>query len=419
MRLISKSMRKVSITLVLALSFAFTVYAYNLNEVNPQQKVETTDYVLQISVDKLLYQWAGKNRNDTLFQKVFQKAISQKKYSKESFIDLMAMAWKSQTQTISLSRVYAIPGRFPKLSAESSTKEVVEALHAKLDKETKAVIKVLELRIEYYGLSSFKVEKGAVDQIHVQANSVENVSRFIKILVTPASLEFMPTYDFFDSHIYTSVLAADNYSYDYYKYLKNDSIEESIRLFSYLKPNFVMQNGNYYPGDGPILGYVFRKDTAKVNAMLKLDSIKKLFPNDAQFLWGVKTPAYLKESKGASSSALELFIIRSQNGDGKTVVSNACMSSFEIKYSNTDQPMILISMNKKGAQLWKELTGANLGKSLAVVIDKKVISVPKVQAQISGGRSMISGGFEEEELNDYVIMFNGGRLNLSLNIVLE
>ncbi|RLD63115.1 MAG: hypothetical protein DRI84_10065, partial [Bacteroidetes bacterium] len=104
MRLISKSMRKVSITLVLALSFAFTVYAYNLNEVNPQQKVETTDYVLQISVDKLLYQWAGKNRNDTLFQKVFQKAISQKKYSKESFIDLMAMAWKSQTQTISLSR---------------------------------------------------------------------------------------------------------------------------------------------------------------------------------------------------------------------------------------------------------------------------------------------------------------------------
>ena len=82
-------------------------------------------------------------------------------------------------------------------------------------------------------------------------------------------------------------------------------------------------------------------------------------------------------------------------------------------------PEVSMTMNAEGARAWKRLTGENIGKSVAIVLDNYVYSFPTVQAEIAGGRSQITGNFTINEASDLANILKSGKLPAPARIIEE
>ena len=83
---------------------------------------------------------------------------------------------------------------------------------------------------------------------------------------------------------------------------------------------------------------------------------------------------------------------------------------------NTNQPVISFTLNSQGAKIFGDFTGANVGKRLAIVLDGKVYSAPRINERIGGGSGQISGGFSVEEAQDVAIALRSGALLAPVSI---
>lgn len=81
------------------------------------------------------------------------------------------------------------------------------------------------------------------------------------------------------------------------------------------------------------------------------------------------------------------------------------------------QPIISLSFNKEGADLFEEITSKNIGKTVAIYLDGSAISTPVVNAAISGGQAIIEGNFELAEAKTMVGRLNSGALPIPINLI--
>ena len=85
----------------------------------------------------------------------------------------------------------------------------------------------------------------------------------------------------------------------------------------------------------------------------------------------------------------------------------------------TGSPEVSMTMNSDGARRWAALTKANVGKAIAIVLDGTVYSAPRVNGEISGGQSSISGNFTIEDTKDLANTLKSGRMPAPAHIVQE
>lgn len=185
-------------------------------------------------------------------------------------------------------------------------------------------------------------------------------------------------------------------------------------LFAVLSPAIYQnEQGNYMPGEGPIVGYVAIKDTAKVNEYLAMPEIQKIFPNDLRLLWTAKP--FDEEGR-----FLQLIAIEVNSRDGKAPLEGDVITdAFQDFGQFGGRPEITMKMNTLGAKSWKRLTGENIGQSIAIVLDNYVYSFPNVNAEISGGVSSIEGDFSIEEAKLIANILKAGKLPAPARIVEE
>ena len=149
-------------------------------------------------------------------------------------------------------------------------------------------------------------------------------------------------------------------------------------FFAVLSPA-IYQNteGNYVPGEGPVVGYSAIKDTAKVNAYLRMPEIAAIFPNDLKLLWTAK-------AFDDAEKFLQLIAIEVKSRDGNAPLEGDVITDAFQDFSQLGgSPEITMRMNAIGAKTWKLLTGDNKGKSIAIVLDNYVYSFPNVNQEIS------------------------------------
>ena len=87
--------------------------------------------------------------------------------------------------------------------------------------------------------------------------------------------------------------------------------------------------------------------------------------------------------------------------------------------SQYSEPYVSISFDSRGARLFEQITGANIKKRLAIVLDSVVNSAPVIQDKISGGRAQITGRFTMEEARDLAIVLRAGALPAPVKIIEE
>jgi preprotein translocase subunit SecD len=144
--------------------------------------------------------------------------------------------------------------------------------------------------------------------------------------------------------------------------------------------------------------------------MLDREEVKKVIPNNVEFVFSAK-PVGVQDGKGIYVMYLVNKVPELTGG----VVTNA-MANID---PNTSSPIVSMEMNSEGATEWARITGANVGKRIAIILDGVVFSAPSVRGKIPGGRSQIEGMANLEEAKLLEIVLKAGALPAPVNIIEE
>ncbi|RLD56373.1 MAG: protein translocase subunit SecDF, partial [Bacteroidetes bacterium] len=183
-------------------------------------------------------------------------------------------------------------------------------------------------------------------------------------------------------------------------------------LYAYLNPAYVksQKDGQYYPGQSAVMGYSAVKDTAKVNKLLR--DVSSVFPRDLRFAW-------VSKPRVEGSNVLELVGLKASR-DGKASMGGEVITDARQDYDQNGRVEVSMSMDSDGAKTWKRLTGENIGRQIAIVLDDYVYSFPNVNGEIPNGQSSISGGdMEVDEAKDLANILKAGKLPARARIVEE
>ena len=169
-------------------------------------------------------------------------------------------------------------------------------------------------------------------------------------------------------------------------------------FFMYVKPD---QRGS---GEG----YVAEKDKDRVVRLLNRPEVQQIIPLDFEFLWSAKSQAFQNGQK-----FYLLYAVKKSSELTGSVITNAQASVDP----EDNRPIVNMEMNSEGARDWARITGANIGKRVAIIMDKGIFSAPVVQAKITGGRSRITGMDSPGEARLLEIVLKAGALPAPVSII--
>ncbi len=156
-------------------------------------------------------------------------------------------------------------------------------------------------------------------------------------------------------------------------------------------------------------GYVKDSDRDRVERILNREDVKAVIPSDMQFGWSNKT----FDAQGEMIHVLYAFK-KDPELTGKVIVN--AMANID-PTSNT--PIVTMEMDGEGSSDWARITGANINKRIAIVLDNVVYSAPVVRSKITGGNSQIEGMANVQEAKLLEIVLKAGALPAPVKIIEE
>lgn len=233
------------------------------------------------------------------------------------------------------------------------------------------------------------------------------VSMIKKVITCNSKLEFLETFE--NSEVTGYLTRADNLLQAMRKQ-GNNGVEHP--LFSVLVPRLTTSGD---PLPSCMIGLADGKDTATVNMYLKMDTIKALFPDDLGFCWDSNP-----YSHDPAKIRYGLHAIRvTTSGICAPIDGSSIISAEAITGSDKNDVKISLAMDPEGAGTWAEFTRKNISRCIAVVYNGYVISYPRVQSEITGGLTEITGDFTYEEAKALVNTLNSGQLPFDIKIAEE
>jgi len=333
--------------------------------------------------------------------------------------------------TLFIASLFILPGCTPPAKT-FSIKAYIKVQPSADARTVSNVAGVIKKRLLTYGLKERAIASSiSGNTISLSLSGVTDSARVKQLLTAPGNLEFSETFE--NSEVLSYLGKADGYLMSHPEDVINeqapaqesgeselaDKIEsESLKpdsllsveewnnrhpLFGRLKPN-VGSDGNALPGS--VVGYALIKDTAVVGKYLKMKDIRAFMPADLKFAWS-KDPA----RNSASDPLFELHAIKMTTRDGKAPLNGNAITTATVKSGRKYAlPVVQISMNSEGAAVWSRMTSDNVGRCIAIIIDGRVVSSPRVMSEITGGNSEISAGFSVTEASDLANIINSGSL---------
>jgi preprotein translocase subunit SecD len=158
-------------------------------------------------------------------------------------------------------------------------------------------------------------------------------------------------------------------------------------------------------GKTALLEFKLVDDNADVES-----AIRTRPPPGRELLYG-----YGDKGEGASSAPRTTYVVES-----RTLMTGEYIADARVRPSTQLQgPYVELILNASGARLFEQITGANVRRRLAIVLDNRVYSAPVIQERIGGGRASITGSFDIKEARDLAIILRAGALPAPVEIVEE
>tara|TARA_Y100000385_G_scaffold285851_1_gene346600 strand:+ start:3846 stop:6866 length:3021 start_codon:yes stop_codon:yes gene_type:complete len=406
--------------------------------------------ILEVSVRDVLKGLVG-DSEDELFISVLKQADSDQTKSQSSYLELFFNAMDDQRG----ERFYNDPGLYgtkemtDRLGFNAGDDEIKLALTEDVEAAIANVYTVLKARIDQFGVVQPNIQRlDGTGRILVELPGVKDPLRVQRLLQSTARLEFWRAdqgaswmqFVVNANEKLRSVIKNPNVSEENELDLEEDefelpksvgesnadlaSVEDSSNTFSdsiatsfnpllsLLQLNVNSQT--FQPNLGPIIGYALTRDTATINEYLNLDEVKGLIPGDkryARFAW----------TRPENDSEVSLLIALQGNRNNEPELDGGVVVDARQEFDQGNNPVVTMAMDGQGAQIWQRLTKEEGDKTpkghVAVVLDNLVYSYPRVNGEISGGRTQIEGGFSLEEATDLANVLKAGKLPVPARII--
>ncbi|MBQ7876916.1 MAG: protein translocase subunit SecDF [Bacteroidales bacterium] len=387
--------------------------------------------MLQVQLKDLVKALGGNNEAPE-FAQALNLAQERSVNSRQDYITLFAEAWQETSNGMPLAQIFGTFELRDKIGPESTDEQVIEVIRAEAESAVSNSFNVLRNRIDRFGVTQPNIQKlGNSGRILVELPGVKEPERVRKLLQGTASLEFWATYDNAEIEAYLAEanatlaqLLGDDVAVEETKAEGEDLLAEELQqteadaeaMAAYKKQNplFAVLQPSGARGNACI-GYAHYADTAKINKYFAMPQIKGLFPPEFKPMWAVKASPYIP-----GGNTFELVAIKATSRDGKAPLDGGVVTDARVQYGNTGgNPEVSMSMNGEGASVWARMTGDNIGKQIAIVLDGMVYSYPMVNSKIEGGSSQITGNFTLEEAEDLANVLKSGKLPAPATIIQE
>ncbi|WP_324675920.1 protein translocase subunit SecDF [Hymenobacter sp. GOD-10R] len=398
---------------------------------------------LEVSPVEIVRAMAG-NSKDPAFNTALTRAQEQQKTNPSTpFTALFAQAYRSTSPDGKLARIFAnTTNKSRGIDINSSNEKVIGAIDKEVEEAIDRSFNILRTRVDKFGVNQPNIQRvKGTGRIQIELPGVDNPDRVRKLLQGQAKLEFWEVWrqDEFGPYLAqldqaltakeasektTTTGAAATTAADTTK--ATATAGDSTSLASQLaKKKSVADTANKATAaaakQGSPLARLFTmpgtlganvRDTARVNALMASQEARAVLPPNLTFLWDVKPKAV------DGQEYLELYAIR-KSREGVAPMGGEVVSDARQDYDQGGRPEVSMQMNPTGGRKWQKLTGANIGRQVAIVLDDNVYSAPVVQSEIAGGNSSISGNFSIEEAQDLANVLKAGKLPAPTRIVEE
>jgi len=269
------------------------------------------------------------------------------------------------------------------------------------EEQQKKNLDIIEKRLKGIGPSNLVIKhRDGNNTFSVFLPGEKDTTRYRELLTRRGDFKIYETYD--NRDIYPLLREIDYFLKDNKKYATDSSGDAvSSPLFSLLVPIVSMDNEPYI---GATLGSVYMKDLALVMEIFDLPKVKE------------RLPVKLEIMKMQSYSNQYYYDLIGVKTDRTTQIMTGEMID-EIKSEQTSYgSTVFIRFGKDYYQRWENMTGNNIGKNLAMVIDDKLYSSPIVHDAIHEGATVISGNFSDKETDFLVALLKYGKLDIPVRV---
>ncbi|WP_418313070.1 protein translocase subunit SecDF [Porphyromonas sp.] len=378
--------------------------------------------VLKVNGRDLLRNLSGHNQSPAFIEAIDRAA----KEGGNDFVGTFVKAYKELEPSGSLAVIFSNGPLRDVISPKSSDQEVIKVLQEKYSSAIDAAINVLKTRIDRFGVVAPNVQRiEGQGRILVELPGVTEPQRVRELLQRSANLQFWRTYtydevasDLVDANNRLSAMANGNDQMPA-DTTANEADSTAVQTPANAGVEDVLFSKLNLTNRGTIVGYARRADLDKIDAMLEEAHKQKVIREDLMLLWGnspIKNP-----QTGKETDIYELYAIRG-NRNALPDLGGEVVTSARSEVRNDlgqNRPVVTMTMNDEGARKWARLTGDNIGRNIAIVLDGVVYSAPNVNNEITGGRSEISGNFTVDETTDLANVLNSGRMEASVEIEQE
>ena len=407
--------------------------------------------ILEISVGDILKSLSD-NNPDVQFNEAISAANIRQNTSSENYVDLFYSEYKKLDPNVRLAGIFSTISLKDKINLNSTNDEVIKVLKSEVNDAVSNSFNVLRTRIDRFGVVAPNIQRlDKEGRILIELPGVKEPARVRKLLQGSANLEFWETYGLID--IYQNLIAVNQIvsaqnnilsgtteakveaAAEKTAALENQVVSDTDSLLAEVGeieaaqdssmnaakwekeyPLFAKLQIAQYQGqisDGPVVGYALSKDTAAINEMLNRKAVRDALPRQLKLAWAVK-------SEDAKGQVFSLYALKSTGRSGRPALEGDVVTDANADFQqNGNSFEVTMSMNAEGAKSWARITKENINKCIAIVLDEVVYSAPRVNDEIKGGRSQITGNFTAEEAKDLANVLKSGKMAAKVRIIQE
>ncbi len=393
--------------------------------------------VLEVDIPTLVENLAS-NKNNRFYE-VFDKVKTGDEMSAEDFINQFATEAKSQD--LRLNRYYMDYGSDPVSIQAALEDEATDAINRALE--------ILQNRIDEFGVSEPTIQKQGNRRVIVELAGIQDPDRARSLLQSTALLEFALLKDgAVTQNLLTRVDRILKGSDDLEDLLetKEDSTDEEqalietetrvadeeevslTELFGTTEEDTTAEDTTEVLVDkdlfeerpfssllrqiGNDLG-VPEQNMRAVNKIMEMSDIQDILKGGEGRLSMSKEKDTWTLPEGGSESFYRMYHLEAEAGLTGGVIEEALATLYN------GQPIVTLSMNSEGAKTWSRLTGANVGRRLAILLDGNVHMAPVIRTKISDGQTQVEGFANMNEAKDIAIVLRAGALPAPVDIIEE
>ena len=404
--------------------------------------------ILEISVPDVIENLAD-HKTDAGFTNAMKEARAQEEANGGDFVSLFINAYHKSAPGHKLAEVFATQQLQGKVSPQSSDSEVEKAIRETVQDAIDNSFNVVRTRIDKFGVVQPNIQKleGQQGRIMVEMPGISQPERMRKMLQGSANLEFWETYNSEEVAPYLQQLdtrlangdngseAKDSVASDSTKkevvkaepakaapklnLKKSDDakakISEEAQNAAAIKAHPLLARLQLTGGQSlSTVGYASVRDTAAINKLIYSAVAKQVLPSDLKLLWSAKPADHLNVK-----NIYELHALKVTTTTGRAPLEGDVITDAKDEFDQNGAPCVSMKMNTEGARKWAQMTKTNVGKAIAIVLDGVVYSAPRVNGEIDGGSSQITGNFTIEDTKDLANTLKSGRMPAPARIVQE